>query len=223
MNLDRNTVIGFIALAILFLGYFYYNSRGQQQMLAEKARQDSIARASQPKPDTIAQKRDSALIDSQNRITAAGDYSQFTSGAEQITKVETGILSIVFTNKGGQPKSVELKKFKGPDNNNVRLASSAFDKISYTINTGGNRTAEITNFYFAGGQPVLNKDSSYTVTYQMQSANGTAVVHQFTVRPDNYMIDFNLQLNGANQLVSGNTLNFTWQNKAEQLQKDLSY
>jgi len=38
MNFDRNTVFGFIALAVLFLAYFFYNSRGQQQMLAEKAR-----------------------------------------------------------------------------------------------------------------------------------------------------------------------------------------
>ena len=192
-------------------------------MLAEKARQDSIARTNQPKPDTIAQKRDSSLIDSQNRITAAGDYAQFTNSSEQTDTVNTGIISIVFTNKGGQPKSVELKKFKGPDSTNVRLASSAFDKISYTINTGSNRTAEITNFYFSGGQAVVNKDSSITVSYQLQSANGTGIVHQFIVRPNDYMIDFNVQLNGANQLVSGNTLNLTWQNKAIQLQKDLSY
>ena len=223
MNFDRNTVFGFIALAVLFVAYFFYNSRGQQQMLAEKARQDSIARANQPKPDTLAQKRDSAFIDSQNRLTSAGNYGQYTSGSEQLTEVKTGIVTIAFSNKGGQPKWVELKKFKGPDSNNVRLAATDFDKISYTINTGNNRTAEITNFYFSGGQAVLNKDSSYTVTYQLQSANGTGIVHQFIVKPDNYMIDFNVQINGGNQLVTNNTLNLTWQNKAIQLQKDLSY
>lgn len=223
MNLDRNTVFGFIALAVLFIAYFFYNSKGQQEMLAEKARQDSVARANQPKPDTIAQKRDSALIDSQNRITSAGDYGQFTSGTEQTTTITTGLVAITFTNKGGQPKSVELVNFKGPDSNNVRLASSTFDKISYTINTGNNRTSEITNFYFSGGQAVLNRDSSYTINYQLQSANGSGIVHQFIVRPHDYMIDFNVQLNGANQLVTNNALNLTWQNKAIQLQKDLSY
>ena len=223
MNFDRNTVFGFIALAVLFLGYFFYNSRGQQQMLAEKARQDSIARANQPKPDTISQKRDSALIDSQNRITSGGDYGQYTTGTEQISKVETGLVTIGFTNKGGQPKWVELKKFKAPDSNNVRLAATDFDKITYTINTGANRTAEVTNFYFSGGKAVLNADSSYTVTYQLQSANGTGIIHQYIIRPDNYMIDFNVQLNGADRLVTNNSLNLTWKNKAIQLQKDLSY
>ena len=223
MNFDRNTIIGFIALAVLFLAYFFYNSRGQQQMMAEKARQDSIARANQPKPDTVTQRRDSALIDSQNRVTSAGDYGQYTNGSEQIATVETDIVKIGFTNKGGQPKWVELKNFKGPDSNNVRLAATDFDKINYTINTGNNRTAEITNFYFVGGQVTKNADRSQTISYQLQSPGGAGIVHQYIIHSGNYMIDFNVQLNGADQLVTNNSLNLTWQNKAIQLQKDLSY
>jgi YidC/Oxa1 family membrane protein insertase len=37
------------------------------------------------------------------------------------------------------------------------------------------------------------------------------------------MIDFNLEINGAGQLLSNNTLLLTWQNQAMQLQKDLKY
>ena len=223
MNFDRNTVIGFIALAVLFLAYFFYNSRDQQKMMLEKQRQDSIARANQPKPDTIASKRDSVLIDSQNRAASAGNYGQYTSGTEQIIPVETALVKIGFSNKGGQPKWVELKNFKGPDSNNVRIAATDFDKISYRINTGDGKTADITDFYFSGGQVVKNADKTQTVSFQIQSPGGTGIVHQYIIRDDNYMIDFNLQLNGADQLVTGNTLNLTWQNKAVQLQKDLSY
>ena len=223
MNFDRNTVIGFIALAVLFMAYFFYNTKGQQQMLAEKARQDSIAKANQPKQDTISQKRDSAIIDSQNRLASGGNYSQYLNGSEKIVPVETDIVKIGFSNKGGQPKWIELKKFKAPDSNNVRMAASDFDKINYTINTGDNKTAGIANFYFTGGEVVKNSDGSQTVTFQLQSSNGTGIVHQYIVRPNNYMIDFNVQISGGTQLVSGNTLNLTWQNKAVQLQKDLSY
>ena len=223
MNFDRNTVIGFIALAVLFLAYFFYNSRDQQRMMLEQQRRDSITKASQPRADTIARKRDSVQIDSQNRVASAGNYGQFTNGSEQIIPVETDLVRIGFTNKGGQPKYVELKNFKGPDSNNVKLASTAFDKITYRINTGDSKTADITDFYFTGGQVVRNADKSQTITFQMQSANGTGVLHQYIVRDGNYMIDFNLQLNGADQLVTNNTINLTWQNKATQLQKDLSY
>lgn len=223
MNFDRNTVIGFIALAVLFLAYFFYNSRDQQRMLVERQRQDSIVKANQPKPDTITQKRDSVLIDSQNRISSAGNFGQFTNGSEKITEVSTDLVTIGFSNKGGQPKWVELKHFKKPDSNNVRLAATDFDKINYTIRTGENRTADITNFYFSGGEVIKNVDGSETITYQLQSANGTALVHQYVVRPGNYLFDMNLQLKGADQLVSNNNINLTWQNKAVQLQKDISY
>jgi YidC/Oxa1 family membrane protein insertase len=226
MNFDRNTIIGFIALAVLFMAYFFYNSRGEQQrqqILAEKQRQDSLAKASQPKPDIAIQKRDSVLLDSQGRVASAGNYGQYLNGAETVTIVKTDIVNIGFSNKGGQPKWVELKNFKGPDSNNVHMAATDFDKISYTINTGDNKTAPITNFYFGGGQIVENADHSKTVTYQMQSPNGTSITHQYIIRPDNYMIDFNLQIHGPGQLFTGNTLNLTWQNKAVQLQKDLAY
>ena len=223
MNFDRNTVIGFIALAVLFLAYFFYNSRDQQRMMLEKQRQDSIARVNQPKPDTLARKTDSLLIDSQNRVASAGNYSQYTSGSEQIIPVETDLVIVGFTNKGGQPKWIELKNFKGPDSNNVRLASSSFDKISYRINTGDTKTAEITDFYFSGGLVTKNADNSQTVTYQVQSSDGTSIEHQYVLRNGNYMIDFNVKLNGSDRLVTNNTINLIWQNKAVQLQKDLSY
>jgi YidC/Oxa1 family membrane protein insertase len=223
MNFDRNTLFGFVALALLFVAYFFYNSRDQQRMLLEKQRQDSIVRAGQPKLDTLAQKRDSALIDSQNKVAAAGDYKQYMNGTPQETIVQTDLVRIGFTNKGGQPKWVELKNFKAPDSNNVRLAATEFDKFSYSIKTGNNQTGDISNFYFTGGQVANNGDSVQTITYQLQSPGGASIVHQYTIHRGNYMIDFNLQLNGADQLVTGNALNLTWQNKAMQLQKDLSY
>ena len=63
MGMDRNSVIGFVLLALLFFGYFYYTRQGQASL--EKQRQhiqDSIALL-KPKSDTsvikIAGKKDS--------------------------------------------------------------------------------------------------------------------------------------------------------------------
>lgn len=222
MNFDRNTVIGFIALAALFIAYFFYNSQDQQRVLRERARVDSIAKANAPKPDPVAQRNDSIRLDSQNKAVSAGALITALNGTEQTTSIENDVIRIVFTNKGGQPKSVELKKFKGPDSTNVKLAASEFDKINYVIKTSANSTADITNFYFTGGQ-VKNAGGVQTITYQLQSPNGTSILHQFLLKPNEYMVDFNLGLNGASQLTTGNTLNLTWQHEALQLQKDLEY
>ncbi len=76
MKFDRNTVLGFIVLGILFIGYFYYNSKEQNEQLAwkktqdqarykqdsAKRAQDSIIRFRNPPPttDTMVQQKTTA-------------------------------------------------------------------------------------------------------------------------------------------------------------------
>ncbi|HZF63650.1 MAG TPA: membrane protein insertase YidC [Chitinophagaceae bacterium] len=223
MNFDRNTVIGFIALAILFVAYFFYNSQDQQRMLRERSRQDSIAKANRPVVDTMALRNDSLRLDSQNKQMAAGEFMNALNGAEQVTPVENEVVRILFTNKGGQPKAVELKNFKGPQGENVKLASTEFDRINYLIKTANNQTGDIANFYFSGAEVRKDAAGSQVVTYQLRSTNGKGILHQYVLRPNDYLIDFSIVLENPDQLVSSNTLNLNWQNKAVQLQKDLSY
>ncbi|MFL5742967.1 MAG: membrane protein insertase YidC [Flavisolibacter sp.] len=218
MNFDRNTVIGFIILALLFFGFFYYNSQQQAKEQREKARLDSVAKARQPKTDPLTASKDSLAADS---IRNPKDTSFQQAQTEQTRVVENGLIKIAFTNKGGQPKWVELKKFKGPDSNNVRLAATEFDKISYTIQENG-RPEDISGLYFTEDPVSMGPDSSQIISYSLHDHNGNSLVHQFLVRP-NYMIDFNLQINGVNQLLSNNTVFLTWQNRAVKQQKDINY
>src|SRR5438270_1924315 len=98
MNFDRNTIIGFIILAILFAGYFYYNVREQHTFQEAKAKQDSIALANQPKQDPVVQRRDSLAADSVARISSAGGFGNAIAGTEQVATVETNLLKITFSN-----------------------------------------------------------------------------------------------------------------------------
>lgn len=223
MNFDRNTIIGFIVLAILFIGYFFYTTQEQAAYQLAKHKQDSIAALNRPKQDTAALRLDWLAADSAATVASAGGFAGATGGTEQVTTVENDLMTIGFTNRGGQPKWVKLKKYQGPDSTAVKLAASEFDKITYTIITAPNRTADITSFYFTGGQVTDNADGSKTIHYQLQSPGGQTVAHQYIIKPGQYMIDFNLQLAGVPQLLGGNTLNMTWQNQSIQLQKDLSY
>ena len=75
MNFDRNTVIGFVILALLFFGFFYYNNQQQIALQKEKATKDSIARVTdslqqlkQPKANPALAKTDSVRADSIDRL-----------------------------------------------------------------------------------------------------------------------------------------------------------
>ena len=228
MNFDRNTVIGFIILALLFFGFFYFNNK--EQIAAQKAaeekqhKEDSIARAKLPKQTPTTAQKDSIINGVPKPVVDSGlAFYQFSQGTEQETVAENDLVKITFTNKGGQPKSVELKKFKAPDSNNVKLAATEFDKIDYRINVSpsNTKTDTISGYYFSGGQLVKNADGSQKITYQIQSA-GKTIEHEFVVH-DGYMIDFTIKLNGVQQLFGSNGLNLLWQHKATQLQRDVSY
>ncbi len=223
MNFDRNTVIGFVALALLFIGYFYFTTREQQAYQLEKARLDSIELAKTPRTDTALQPQQQSVPDSNLQKTAAGSFSAGIGGTEQLTLVNTPLVRIAFSNKGGQPTWVELKKFKGPDSTNVKLAASDFDKFTYTVNTSPGQTGDISEFFFTGGKVITNPDSSQTISYQLTSAQGGTLVHQYTVHPNQYLVDFNLGVSGSGQMFTGGVVNFTWQNRAVQLQKELGY
>lgn len=139
MKFDKNTVIGFVVLGLLFFAYFYYTNKEQALYRKEQARFDSIAAAQKPKPDTIAARIDAAKADTIQKVANAGSYQQAAFGTEELTQVETDLFTIAFTNKGGQPKWIELKKFKNMDSGRVRLAASDFNKINYKIKTGSHK------------------------------------------------------------------------------------
>lgn len=226
MNFDRNTVIGFVVLAALFFGYFYYNSQEQATFKKEQARIDSIANANKPKPDTLALKIDSARADSIGKITNAGNFQTAANGSEQLVEVSTDLFNIVFTNKGGQPKWIELKKFKNMDSGHVKLAASDFDKLGYSINTGAGKSASTNDLYFQPGTQVKNADGSTTVSFQLKSSDSSgsaSIIHQYVVKPNDYMLDFDVQLNGADKLLEKGVMNLNWQYTAAQQESDIEF
>jgi len=226
MNFDRNTILGFLILALLFLGYFWTTSRDQAAYRKEKARQDSIANANKPKAnvDTIAFKKDSLRTDTLNKLKQAGSFQKAATGPEEITTINNGFLNITFSTKGGQPKRIELNKFKGQDSTPVKLASTDFDKIDYTISTASNSSSSISAFNFHLDTVIHNPDSSHVIVYTLKpDSAGPVIYHRFTIRQNDYMIDFTVQMDGADKLLNQGNLNLTWQYKAVQQESDLSF
>ncbi len=225
MNFDRNTVLGFVALGILFFGYFYYNNQQQKAFLADKARKDSILMASKPKPDVYANFKDSLSTDSLLKIVNIDGFKQSDVKVEQLTVVENDLMKVVFTNKGGQPKSVELKNFKNQKSNTVNLAASDYDKLTYAINSADNKSVQIEDLYFdfAGTQTLA--DGSQVISFDLMAKDTVSkvITHQFIIKKSDYLFDFNIQLNGADKLLTQNSLNLIWQNRANKLEKDLAY
>src|SRR4051812_21379869 len=134
--MDRNTIIGFVLLAALFFGYFYYTRQGQLALEKQQQHvQDSINKL-KPKTDSILAKTANAQKDSTVKTPPSAFQQDSVPAVEQLTTLENNVIKVIFSNKGGQPKLVELKKFKTFDGKPLVLENGSFNKISYSINTG---------------------------------------------------------------------------------------
>ena len=226
MKTDKNTIIGLALLGILFIGYFVIT--GKQKDAWEKSQQhikDSIAlvQKSTAKPvDSAALVKDSLSADSLARIGAAGSFTGAANGTEQLQVVENDLMKVTFSSKGGQIQKVELKKYKSFDSTQVILGGAS-NQLGYAINTSANSSTETTDLYFTAEPVTRNPDGSQVITYKLTSAGGQVVEHQFILKKDNYMVDWNIIINGAPQLLTQNKLNINWINILHRQQLAVKY
>ncbi|PZR32337.1 MAG: membrane protein insertase YidC, partial [Azospira oryzae] len=179
MNMDRNTIIGFVLLAGLLFAYLFISTKNSHDLQGQRQHyEDSVARVKRAADSVAAIAQKDTTI---KAILGNDSLARITQGVEKLVVVENEVLKITFTNKGGQPGKVELKKYKSVDSNLVVLNGQSFDKISYRVNAGSQNSAEVADLYFLGGDVVKNADNSQIVTFQMPLSNGT-LVHKFTVR-----------------------------------------
>jgi YidC/Oxa1 family membrane protein insertase len=224
MSMDRNTVVGFVLLAVLLFLYLYISTKGSHDAQAQKqAYEDSVA--------LVKAKRDSILAANQKKDTAAaiavldslGGFQRATVGAEQLVTVENSVMKVSFTNKGAQPKSVTLKKYNRYGNGPVVLLNTEFDRLSYTVNTELNSPAQTGDLYFSPGIVQQNGDGSQSVNFQLKGRDGRIITHQYIIRQDTYLIDWNVQMTLADRMLSQGTFNLVWQNQPSQQEKDIAY
>ena len=221
--MDRNTVIGFIIIGALLIAMLAINSKSQLAYQGETKRKDDSAMAAQKsRIDTNAVKLDAAKADSQR--TAQQSTSFNASNAQpQLTTVENEVMKISFTNKGAQPKMVELKKYKKLNGEPVIIQKGDASELSYRINTANNHSEETDNIIFTPGAVVVNADKSQTITFSASDSSGRQLIHQYTISATDYLVDLNITIKGGETLFTGNTMGILWKTETEQIEKDHDY
>ncbi|MEY4628014.1 MAG: hypothetical protein RLZZ595_340 [Bacteroidota bacterium] len=222
MKFDKNSVIGFVLLAGLFLGYFYFTRVGQLELEAkQKQVRDSLA-AIQPVIKDTAE----ALSLTTNAETVApagkpGSFVQEGKIEEQKTVLENELVKITFSNKGARPVGVELKNYVSSDSQMVKLVSGDFNKFSYLINTGANQTSSTSDLYFSAAEVVKKIDGEMLLVYTLKDSSGRSIEHRYGLKQGEYMFRLDIVSEGADKLFTNNTLNFLWQVQADQQELDI--
>jgi YidC/Oxa1 family membrane protein insertase len=222
MNFDRNTIIGFVLMMVLLFGYIFFTQQQQGDLEKQKQRiADSVAiveAAKKKLAQTKAITKDTTNTEVTANQQAAGGFQPATT--EQLTIVENEVMRVGFTNKGGYPKWVELKKFKRFDSANVMLGGKDHQLI-YSVNTANNQSALTSQLNFAAA--IGNKGDSQIVRFTLVDSSNKSIVHSFAISKNDYLINWEIKINGAGQLLTQGFLNINWDITARQQEKDIKY
>jgi len=228
MNFDRNTVIGFVLLAILFFGYFYLLNTEQSEMRQKQAKEqfvrDSLAALKEPARDPQKQAQDSIRMDSLERVAQAGTFSPLLPGAEKYYTLENQSVRIQFTDRGGQIASVELKDFRSMDSGLVKLAEDKGTSFGYLIKTGENKTTTTSSLQFSLIDSGKQADGTAYLRFRLSGADSTRFIeHLFELPKDGYLVRQQVRVNGVEGLVDDRTLRTQWNYRADQQEQDLAF
>ncbi|MEI7734654.1 MAG: membrane protein insertase YidC [Ferruginibacter sp.] len=228
--MDRNTVIGFVLIGVLLIGMFVMNSQSNQALQVQKNIEQHVKdslQAIKAKANQAVTYNDSlqkvAILKAKTQQATAG-LKLAPSDTEVLTVLENEVLKITFTNKGAQPKSVELKKFKTYDGKPLMLQTGPFNKITYDIQNGNNQLLKTGEQFFITADKKENADKSQSIAFSIKDTLGNNLItHEYTLKPDDYMVDFNISTTGADKLFNQGVMNLLWQTEAPQLEKTITY
>ncbi len=232
--MDKNTVTGFILMALVLIGFSWYSRPSEEQLKAQHER-DSIAAIQQiEQQEAEAAKAAKAAAAAQEiRMDSTSALFEARNGNEQLITLENDLVRISINTHGGMIEEAELKNFQDQEKENVRLLSKK--DASMTLSLAGKQENIVTSeLYF---QPIMsditnNMDAtlgapaagSKGVTMRLPLPGGSLDI-EYTLRPDAYMVDMVVRANGISNLFapSMKTLDIAWTDRARQLEKGFDF
>ena len=219
--MDKNTILGFVLIALVLIGFSWYNQPSAEQIEAQR-REDSIAAVIKANTEK-KQKADEAARKAQAEAAAKGDstatfFSALNGNNKQIV-LKNDKVELTFNTKGGAISKAIIKGFEDRDNKmDVTLFDEKTQKMNFLL-AGKSENIITQDLYFTPSNVTSN-----TVTMTAQAANGGSIVLNYELGK-NYMLHFSLQANGLSGMFAPNykQMDIEWTDMARQQEKGFTF
>ena len=219
MNNNKSTIIGWILIAAVMVGFIWINKPTEEQ-LAEQARlraaQDSIAlvQAQQELDQSMAEARYNQTL---LQDTTSALY-QAAQGEEQTFTLENELVRLTFSNRGARVTSAILKEYTNQEGLPLELFNQDDESINFMLD-GKNENIVTEKLYF---EPVVVTDS--TLVFRMPVAAGH-LDFSYRLLPESYMLNFTVQAHGLQNFFpsSMKTMNVDWAQRVRQQEKGYTF
>ena len=222
--MDKKSIIGIAVVAVLFLGFAYFNSQQQKEYLEQKAAYeayvDSVAaaaRAAAHVADSLASGNGVQAEVAAAEAAAAVRERQVETLGESLTAareaeaeefiVENDVMAVLFSTRGGQIKGVTLKDYtqygpRGKRDRKIEMMDPATARfgLSFYLKNGLKNVPVNTLDYVFTAQPVVGEaDGAKSVVMRLPVAEGAYLEYRYliydTEAPErDYLVDFDVRL-----------------------------
>lgn len=229
--MDKNSITGFILIAIIFIGFAYYNQSNYEDQAVLQAQQDSIALVEQARANKQAQA--DSVAKAEKALALAADstalFANHRNGGVAVPEGAAAPAPVVLKNNkitveiatdGGVPSRVLLNEYKNYEDFAAGKEAPLvlFDRetaeMAFILETK-EENLELGSLVFV---PIAQTDSSVT----MRLADGVGTLDfTYELLPDNYMVNLTIQAQGLGNQFSTKckTINLNWNDRVRQQEK----
>ncbi|MCH4552947.1 membrane protein insertase YidC [Aestuariibaculum lutulentum] len=232
-KLDLNSVIGFILIFGILMFMLWKNQPTPEELEAqEKAKQEQVAaekKAKEKEASFVEAAEDFSatsasdslkLIALKNKLGAFAYSASNTSNEE--TLVESDLLALKFSNKGGYLSEVRLKEFVDFKGNPIYLIKDNNASFNINFGTTDSRILNTKDLLFA---PSITKNGDVTVvSMKLKVSESKFLEYRYELKEGDYMMNFTIRSQGLSEIInSSQDINLDWNLKTYRHAKSISY
>ena len=233
--MDKNTVTGFILMALVLILFSWYSRPSEEQLKAARER-DSIAAVQQAEAEK-ANAAKAAVPEASGKTTPIDSTSALfaaSQGTEQRLTLENDLVRVTINTHGGIIEDVELKNYQDQQKQNIHLINPEDSRMILSL-AAKQENIVTSDLYFQAVVPSATTPapsatvpeasaSGQSLTLRLPLASGSLDI-DYTLRPDAYMVDMVIRANGIANLFapSMRTLDISWTDRARQLEKGFDF
>ena len=219
--MNKDTIIGFVLIALVLIGFSWYNQPSAEEIEAAR-KQDSITAAIRENA-AKQQKAEETQRKAKAEAAAKGDstalFFSALNGTSQKIMLKNGKVELTFDTKGGTITKAIIKDFEDRDNHkDVTLFNEKTQQMNFML-AGKSENIITKDMFFT---PSNVTDS--TVTMTAQAGNGGSLVFNYWLGKD-YMLHFTMQANGLNGMFAPNyrEVDIEWTDLAIQQERGFTF
>ncbi len=203
--MDKNSVIGFILIAAIFIGFSVFQSNQARKQAELQAQLDSVSRVEAIERQLAeAERAGVALGDSAAAVPGTPAPIYKDSSLEAASRVEGSVVTlennklvVQINTKGAQPYAVQVKDYKNYDSTDLYLFKPGQAEYSVSVYAGEYIRTRDFNFEVAE-----RTDSS--VVLRLPFAGGGCIEQSYVLHADSYRVDNLLSFKGMQSVIPRN-------------------